>query len=932
MVGLTRMALMHGKLGGVGECRLRRKQVPARLLVFGDRLQLPDCDFCRLLYRNIRIMAPSSRTSKIPIPESLQMQMASFRRHLWRLRVVEAVAAGVMGLLFSFLLVMLLDRVWPTPGWLRLLILGGGISLFAVFAPYWLHRWVWGQRRDVQLARLIAKRYPGLGDRLLGVIELQEQCEGASTISPRLREAAMLAVSAEVAARSLEDALPSSSHRRWIGIALVLTILVLVACVAMPKAGWNALQRWIFPLSKTERYTFTRLANAPELLVVPIGEAFEVELRLATDSEQHPAEASGAYEGQREVKADLKGDVYRFVFPGQQEAGTIEFRAGDMRHSLRIEPRVRPAVRGIEAIVTPPAYLGLGEKSMDCSAGVLSVVSGSKVRFVLKVDKPLRFGTCGPVKTVSDVDQNPTNGELAQGVNLLIDGLVASSGGIMIGKEHLEIPFEWRDCDGLEGEAGYRVRVDSTEDVAPLCYLQGIDRQRVMLPEETVNFELMAEDDFGVKIAGIEWVGEFGRPTGGKPAKGELQLASGAAGVGRLLETVAFSPAAFRIGPQKIVLRAYVEDFFPGRARSYSEPVILHVLSRDEHAQMLKKQFDRHIGDLQDLARREIGLLDENERLGAMEGVELEKGENRQRLGMQAGEEAETRRRMEDLAQRFEQLMKDAARNGQIDKLTLRKLAETQRAVHELSSQDIPALEQKLAESCDSKNTAEKSAKDLDSVIEIQRKALEKMRDAIELANDANKHFEAGTFVSRLKKAAGEQAGIVDSLKESFVRILGLGYRRLDPADARKVDESSKQQAATASDLRWLQEDMAHYFARTNVEPIQVLINEMKQSGMDSDLEEIRARLSKNHSFEAAEQSKKWADQLNQWAIQLGGNTSEAAGAGAGSAPDAENEDFEFMLRMMKMIQSEQDLRAQTRVLEQFRRSIGSMPKLPENR
>jgi hypothetical protein len=45
------------------------------------------------------------------------MQLASFRRHLWRLKVLEAVAAGVAGLLLSFLLVMALDRVWPTPGW-----------------------------------------------------------------------------------------------------------------------------------------------------------------------------------------------------------------------------------------------------------------------------------------------------------------------------------------------------------------------------------------------------------------------------------------------------------------------------------------------------------------------------------------------------------------------------------------------------------------------------------------------------------------------------------------------------------------------------------------------------------------------------------------------------------------------------------------------
>jgi len=686
-------------------------------------------------------MAQSSRTSTIPIPKSLQMQLASFRRHLWRLKVLEAAAAGVAGLLLSFLLVMALDRVWPTPGWLRLLILGAGISLFAVFVPYWLHRWVWGQRRNAQLARLIARRHPGLGDRLLGAIELQEQGEGAASISPRLREAAMLAVSAEVASRSLDDALPASSYRRWVAMGAVLIVLALVACIAMPKAGWNALQRWMFPLSKTERYTFTRLIDAPERVVVPMGEAFQVELRLAADSERRPAHASGVYDGQREVVADLNNGVYRFLFPGQHEAGVVEFRAGDMRHAMRVEPRLRPAVQSVDAIVTPPAYLGLGEQSVDCSAGVLSAVSGSKVRFVLRMDRALRSGSCGPMQTISDAVQNSANGVPAVVNDLLVEGHIARTGEILIGKDSQEIPFAWKDRNGLGGAGGYRLRIDATEDAGALCYLQGIDRQKVMLPEETVDFELLAEDDFGVKVAGIEWLGEYTRPASGKPTKGELQLASGTAGAGRLLEAVAFSPAAFGIGPQKIVLRAYAEDFFPGRARSYSEPVVLNVLSRDEHAQMLKNLFDRQISDLEDLARRETGLLDENERLGAMEGGELEKSENRQRLGVQACEEAETRRRAEDLARRLEQLMKDAARNGQIDKQTLRKLAETQGALSELSSQDIPHVERKLGESCESSNTPDKSAKDLDAAIEGQRKALEKMRDAIERANDANKHF-----------------------------------------------------------------------------------------------------------------------------------------------------------------------------------------------
>jgi len=200
-------------------------------------------------------MSPPDRPTEnhVPIPESLHRQLVEFRRHLWRMKVFEALAAGVVGLLVSFLLVYGLDRVWVTPVWARLVILAGGTSLFAVFAPYWLHRWVWRHRREAQLARLISRKFPGLGDRLLGVIELQDQHESADSLSPRLRAAAMEVVAAEAGRRSLKEALPPPRHLRW---GLVLLLVMGGACAVLtltPRAGMNALKRWLMPLSDTER-------------------------------------------------------------------------------------------------------------------------------------------------------------------------------------------------------------------------------------------------------------------------------------------------------------------------------------------------------------------------------------------------------------------------------------------------------------------------------------------------------------------------------------------------------------------------------------------------------------------------------------------------------------------------------------------------------
>ncbi len=861
--------------------------------------------------------------AKVTIPEALRVQLEDFRRHLWRVKILEAVAAGMIGLLVSFLLVYGLDRVWQTPGWVRLGILAGGISLFGIFAPFWLHRWVWQQRREDQLARLIARRYPGLGDRLLGVIELQAQEGSADTLSPRLREAAMEAVAAETGKRKLAEALPPQRHRRWSLIVLGLACGAAAAFVIAPRAGWNALERWLMPLSETERYTFTRLENPPLYRAVAFGEAFDVSLKLAPDSDQRPGAASGRFGLQEPVETKLADGVYSFTFPGQQDPGVIYFKVGDLRHEMRIEPVQRPAVEKSLAVVRSPDYLGVPDRTVDMATGVVSAVEGSRVRLELTTTRPLAAGNYGPSRVQRTEEATEEDEYVPVAGELEISGVQARTAEIAVGAEPFEVPFSWTDELGLSGDSGFRLRIDAMRDAPPTCYLQGIERQKVMLPEETVDFEVLTEDDFGVKVAGIEWSGQFTRPTDEAPAKGEIKLQDGGPEERRVMLTAAFSPAAYGITPQKITLRGYTEDYFPDRGRVYSEPVTLYVLTRDEHAQLLKNRFDRNLTEFEDLARREQELLDENQRLEKLDGEQLQNEENAKRLENQELAETESTRRMDDLTERMESLMKDAARNGDIEKETLRKMAESLKSMQELSQNDLPAVEQQLKAAQDAANTQEKSEQDVAEAVEKQQKAVEKMKEAIEKANDANRNFEAGTFVNRLKKAASEQDGIASSLIEAFDSILGVKASRLDPSDERRLSETTRQQANTASDVRWIQEDLASYYARTSTEVFKGILDEMRESQIDSRLEGIRSLLAANHSFTATEDAKKWAGKLAEWAKRLEGDKDEGGGGGGGGGggQSPEDEDFEFMLRVMKLVQQEQDIRAQTRALEQLRRS-----------
>ncbi|MDX1680727.1 MAG: hypothetical protein R3242_08350, partial [Akkermansiaceae bacterium] len=807
---------------------------------------------------------------QVAIPEALRRQLDDFRRQLWRIKVIEAIAAGLIGLLLSFLLVFGIDRMTPTSGWLRLGLLLAGFSLFAGFAPYWIHRWIWRRRRQNQLARLIAQRYPGLGDRLLGVIELQSQEGNEDSLSPRLREAAMAAVAAESEKRDFYGAMPTPRHRRWSLIAFVLLGISTVILTFTPQAGLNALQRWLLPLSDTERYTFTKLENPPKYLAVPYGESFTIKLTLAKDSERTPDTATARYALQPTLTSERKKRSYTFEFPGQQSKGTVVFRLGDLRHEMLVEPLERPHVEDVWATITPPDYLGLPERRIDLFTGSLSAVEGSKLQFGLRTNRPLvKTSSYGPITytstdTLTGEVQRESSGDKQK---LKLEGREAHTEIFKIGTRDFEIPFAWTDRNGLKGESGFKLRVDAMEDAAPHCYLQGINRQHIMLPEETIEFELLAEDDFGIMNNGIEWVGQFSRPTGRTPAKGGLDLEPGQPGQSRYTKPVSFSPKAFGIEPQKLMLRGWTTDHLPGRARSYSEPVTIYVLTRDEHAQLLKHRFDRQITELEDLARRELNLLEENQRLERLDGEKLQSDENRKRLAEQAREEAETRRRTQKLSEDMEQLLKDAVRNGDIDKETMRKMAESMQNLKELAQEDVPEIQKQLDQAGDPSNTPQKSESEMKKATEQQEEVVKKMQETVEKANEAKQNFEAGTFIKRLRKAASEQKGITASLVREMtgafterggLDMLGQDPEQIDPSANTLYDQNIRQQSNTSTDVRWIMEDLAHYNARTKKPDFQAVLKAMEEAQVIAQLEEIRNQLTSKHTYEPAEASKIW--------------------------------------------------------------------------
>ncbi len=888
-----------------------------------------------------------------PIPKELKKQLAEFQRQLWRTKIVEAILAGFFGLIISFLVVFVLDRFIATPPLARLGILIAGTSLFAIFAPLMMRRWIYGHRKEGQLARLISKKFPKLGDRLLGVVELQDQKESHKTLSPELRAAAMAHVARQVGKKDMGEALPICHYKKLgLGVALGALCVILGFSFA-PKAGSNALKRWLLPLSGTERYTFTQLdlSGLPNPYTVPYDEPFVIIVPLKEETDDRPAIAAARYGLQDWLETDLGEKGYRFEFQGQQSSDVLTLRVGDALHRIRIEPEIRPELTALDAKVTLPAYLQLETKTIDIRSGTLSALAGSKIELEGTFSRDLKSAT-GTVSALPPDDEVVSTFEEASEteteqpaplpdptpLELTIFEDRITSSPIELGEFRVEIPLQWTDVKGLESSTSFNLKIQTAHDQAPLVYTQGIERQIVILAGETLEFEVLTEDDYGIQEIGLMWQGEFTKPTDESPASGELLLKQGSPSNSRLSELAIFSPKTHGIVPQKLTLVGYAQDFKPERERSLSEPIIIYILTEDEHAQLLKQRFDRLIGELEDAARREQNNLDTNERLDQLNKPEdLQNEENKEKLAQQEDAEDQNAEKMEEITKKMEELFKDAARNKSIEKETMKKMADSLQNMKELAKQDLPEIEKKLNESQDNKSTPEKAKKDLQEAIEKQKEALKKMQETIKKANEANNNFEASTFINRLKRAASDEDGISNKLvssmtgqnsesKKAATPLLGAAAESdtFDPVFRRMIEMLGTQQRRTGSDVNWIQEDLANFYARTQKEIHKEIVDDMKKSEISLKLEGLQTRISKNRSFTAALEAKKWGAQLREWAKKLEGTPPDAAGGDGGGEGGAnpEEKDFEFMLKVMRMVQAEQDIRSRTRSLEQLMRSV----------
>ncbi len=624
---------------------------------------------------------------RLRLPGALETQLHDFRKRVWSIKMFEAGCGAVFGLVIAFLLMFACDRQWNSPVALRLglfaLALGG-----CAIVPLAMHRWIWRNRHLEQLARLLSRKHPHVGDQLLGIIELVRN-DTEQARSRALCEAAIVQVAHDAQKRDFRDAVPNPRHRQWAALVTVPAVAALALAVVYPAAAGNAWARLLFPWKDTPRYTFAAIEPLPEQLVVAHGEPFSIAVRLNANSATRPGEGVVQFGEQQPITATLTDGRYEFEVPGQIDAGPLEVRVGDYFQSVRIEPKLRPELNSVAAAYSLPEYLGrTGTQTRDVRGGVIALVNGTQAQFTAVASRNL---------TEARIDGQAVKPEGARMTSpaIVVDGV-------------RRVEFQWKDEFGLAGKESFLLSVTGQEDEAPSLFVEDLPRNRVVLDSELLAFKIRAHDDFGVKAVGMEW-GGIESPIVKTPAKGERLLAAGAHDRENMELNGTFSAKSLDIEPQPIVLRMYVEDYLPGRERVYSSPFMMYILTAEQHALWITEQMSKWHRQALEVRDREMQLFETNKELRELAQEQLDQPDTRRRIEAQAAAEKANGRRLSNLSAMGDDLVRQAMRNPEIGVGHLEKWAEMLQILKDISGNRMPSVADLLKQASQAQASADKT-------------------------------------------------------------------------------------------------------------------------------------------------------------------------------------------------------------------------------
>ncbi|SVC81656.1 uncharacterized protein METZ01_LOCUS334510, partial [marine metagenome] len=320
--------------------------------------------------------------------------------------------------------------------------------------------------------------------------------------------------------------------------------------------------------------------------------------------------------------------------------------------------------------------------------------------------------------------------------------------------------------------------------------------------------------------------------------------------------------------PESTVVSVYAvaKDYYRTDRKTRSLPVRIHILSEEEHAQLIQQNLESKMAELDDLVRREENLLDATEETRDMNPEDQNNDQTKKKIGRQEQEQRSISEKLKELSEEIKELAKEALKNKEMDPTDLAKMAENAQKMKELAEQQMKQAQQSLQQAQQSEQEREEK---LDDAAKKEKEALEELKEMQEKTAEDMQDMYANTLVKRLQKIAKFEEDIARDFQENFTNLIGRRIVELPDRVRNIVNDAYGFQGIYSRKATGLQDEISRFYDATQDEKFGKVTKDMAEYHPAEKMEANAGLIIKNHTGKVIEGSKMLAKKFNEWADSL---------------------------------------------------------------
>lgn len=849
------------------------------------------------------------RINTLELPVELDKQFSGLRLRLLKVFSLQSIISVLGAFLVSFILLWVSDRFWNTPSELRLTI--WACFLFLTYTQ-WLVFQDKGLRQSndhMRMAKTVQRKFRLLGSRLTGILELSDPEKRPAGYSSDLYEAAIKQVSDEAADYNFENAVPTEDRMKLAQLFVAVIGLFIFLTILFPKSIQPTFNRLLVPWGDSDRFRMVEVDALPDSLFVPHGEEFSIDGNVTFHSFWKPRVIDYSIFGAFNKSNQFSGNSFTIQVPGCIENSELVVSIGDTTKSISINPVHRPGLEDLELSIDYPSYLGYEQVINSGTSGYLTLLNGSNLQMSGTVSRDLKSaemdrgnGEWNPLTT-------ETNKFISQSFTLNSNALFS---------------VKWTDKYGFEAAAPWQLNIETFDDTPPTLSIRDLVPQGAYLETEIIPAIINAMDDFGIAETGLQWrqvqesdTQEIAQTPNGVFSRKREQFNSVA-----VEENFGFSPKLLGIPPDSILeVRGFAKDYRPDSEPTYTEPIQVLIVSIDRHAELLRQNLENVLTQAEDILRAEENISELNKM--ALEDLNLDAPieDLKDQIEANADLQQLNAKDMERLAEMGQQLLREAMRNPAFKPQAIKDWNQTLQQMQSISQNQMPQASQQMQQAS-SQPSAQEAQEDLDKAQEMIDEILKDLEELQQNINQGLDDLQAMTLAQRLRAIGEKQMEIIEVLKTSVTRTIGLNINELSSKFVQSNEYAAEDQTGLAQTTGELMQEIGRFAERTKLKPYEVVSTAMKEQAPVEALDGISQNINKNILAQAMTQQSQWADKFEDWAevLEPKSNDSDSNSQGDQQSPGEQEENqnkalMEMLINLLRMREKEIDIQLQTRLL-----------------